>query len=220
MKLKLFFLFMVLSVLSVSVQGQVTIGSIEVPDKNSLLDLKENSTGTSTKGLLPPRVALQSTTLPNPLSSPVTAGMVVYNTATAGDVTPGYYYHDGTKWLRMAVDGAAAATAGPNFFYMPAIILPIDPADPTYNAGTETFTVDLYARYQTQFATPPAASPNAASAPLPLYAKGDLKYFITYYDSAVFSSVSVNNDGVMTYKLVASPAITEKTYMNIIFEVK
>ena len=30
------------------------------------------------------------------------AGMVVYNTATAGDVTPGYYGCDGTKWVKMS----------------------------------------------------------------------------------------------------------------------
>jgi uncharacterized protein (TIGR02145 family) len=28
--------------------------------------------------------------------------MVVYNTATISDVTPGYYYNDGTKWRKMA----------------------------------------------------------------------------------------------------------------------
>ena len=28
--------------------------------------------------------------------------MLVYNTATVGDVTPGFYYWDGTQWVRLA----------------------------------------------------------------------------------------------------------------------
>jgi len=50
------------------------------------------------KGLLMPRIALQSTTSFAPLSAHVT-GMIVYNTAKAGDVSPGYYYNDGSKWI-------------------------------------------------------------------------------------------------------------------------
>ena len=49
------------------------------------------------KGLLIPRVALTGTTSFSPLASHV-AGMVVYNTATSGDVVPDYYFNDGTKW--------------------------------------------------------------------------------------------------------------------------
>ena len=49
------------------------------------------------KGLLMPRVALTGTTSFSPLTAHV-AGMVVYNTATSGDVIPGYYFNDGTKW--------------------------------------------------------------------------------------------------------------------------
>lgn len=50
------------------------------------------------KGFLISRVALQSTIDPAPITSHIT-GMLVYNTATAGDVTPGFYYNDGTKWV-------------------------------------------------------------------------------------------------------------------------
>lgn len=50
------------------------------------------------KGLLIPRVALTSTSNFSPLTAHV-AGMVVYNTATAGDVIPGLYYNNGTKWM-------------------------------------------------------------------------------------------------------------------------
>lgn len=50
------------------------------------------------KGFLISRVALQSTADAAPVTSHI-AGMLVYNTATAGDVTPGFYYNDGTKWV-------------------------------------------------------------------------------------------------------------------------
>lgn len=51
------------------------------------------------KGVLLPRVALTATTSPAPLNAHV-AGMVVYNTATAGDVTPGQYTNNGTAWVK------------------------------------------------------------------------------------------------------------------------
>jgi len=52
----------------------------------------------SNKGLLIPRVALTGTANIAPLSAHV-AGMIIYNTATAGDVKPGFYYDNGTKWV-------------------------------------------------------------------------------------------------------------------------
>jgi hypothetical protein len=63
------------------------------PNANAGLDVDF-----ANKGLLIPRVALTSTASFAPLSAHVN-GMMVYNTATAGDVTPGFYYNDGTKWI-------------------------------------------------------------------------------------------------------------------------
>src|SRR5690606_17926289 len=66
----------------------------------------------SNKGLLLPRLELQATNLATPLTAHE-RGMVVYNTASAGTdvtaVTPGYYYNDGAKWVRIAT-GADAKT--------------------------------------------------------------------------------------------------------------
>lgn len=50
-------------------QAQVTIGSGIAPDQNALLDLKENGSGSSSKGLLLPRVALSSIISSSPLSA-------------------------------------------------------------------------------------------------------------------------------------------------------
>lgn len=52
----------------------------------------------SIQGLLIPRVALLGTANFLPLTAHV-AGMVVYNTSSAGDVTPGIYFNNGTRWI-------------------------------------------------------------------------------------------------------------------------
>ena len=51
-------------------------------------------------GVLMPRVSLTQTALASPITSPA-ASLVVYNTASVNDVTPGFYYWDGSKWLRL-----------------------------------------------------------------------------------------------------------------------
>lgn len=78
--------------------GSVT-GSSSLANFNALLELESNN-----KGLLLPRVSLTSTTSASPLSAHV-AGMTVYNIATPiNDVSQGYYFNDGTKWVRI-IDG-------------------------------------------------------------------------------------------------------------------
>ena len=98
-------------------KAQVTIGAQKEPDKNALLDLKQDNTdNSSTKGLLLPRVKLNSTGESTPMTAPVEKGMIVYNTESTGDVMPGVYYNDGTKWV---------GTQDKKWFYMPAFNLPV-----------------------------------------------------------------------------------------------
>lgn len=85
--------------------AQVKIGANPTSiNAASLLEL-ENSSGTK-QGFLLPRVALSSTTTPTLDGGTNVEGMTVYNTATTGDVTPGLYTNDGSKWIKV---GAAAA---------------------------------------------------------------------------------------------------------------
>ncbi len=91
------FYFLTFVVLSSGAKAQVTIGGGVAPQKDAVLELISGGA----KGLLLPRVALTSTTSFSPLSAHV-AGMVVYNTTTISDVTPGYYYDNGVKWIRIA----------------------------------------------------------------------------------------------------------------------
>ena len=95
-------------------KAQVGIGTT-APD--GALDISS-----STDGLLIPRVALTITTSALPLTSP-TISELVYNSATVADVTPGYYYWNGTIWVRLATGvsndwsilGNAGTTPATNF---------------------------------------------------------------------------------------------------------
>jgi hypothetical protein len=73
--------------------GQVGIGTTT---PLGALDITANN-----DGLVIPRVALTMTTSAAPLTAPTTSE-IVYNTATIADVTPGYYFWNGTAWVRFS----------------------------------------------------------------------------------------------------------------------
>jgi hypothetical protein len=99
--------------LAIAMLGLATIANAQTPLKvgnnpttinaNSVLEMESTN-----KGMLLPRVGLSATDNVAPLTAHV-AGMVVYNTATAGSgataVSPGYYYNDGSQWVRLAAGG-------------------------------------------------------------------------------------------------------------------
>ena len=70
--------------------SQVGINT-ETPDPSSVLDVTSTD-----KGILVPRISLLSTTDATTIASPQTS-LLIYNTATVGDVTPGYYYWNATE---------------------------------------------------------------------------------------------------------------------------
>ncbi len=101
-------------------QQNVSISDVNgaTPNASSVLDISSTS-----KGLLIPRVSLTSTTVTSPVTSPLTS-LLVYNTSTVNDVTPGYYYWNGTSWQRFDTGntigdwkllGNAGTNAGTNF---------------------------------------------------------------------------------------------------------
>ncbi len=77
------------------------------PDASAGLDVDFNN-----KGILIPRVSLVSTSSASPVSSPAIS-LLVYNTATANDVSPGFYSWNGTSWQRLG--GAVNGTGTPGF---------------------------------------------------------------------------------------------------------
>ena len=90
-----------LLVFTISTFAQTGIGTT-TPNANAQLEVASTA-----KGFLPPRVALTSTISASPLAAHV-AGMVVYNTATVNDVTPGLYVNNGTIWEKQAGGGASS----------------------------------------------------------------------------------------------------------------
>ncbi len=78
-------------------------GSGATPHPSALLDI--DAASTPSLGVLIPRIALQAINISAPVTSPATS-LLVYNTATASSgitaVSPGYYYWDGTQWVRFA----------------------------------------------------------------------------------------------------------------------
>jgi hypothetical protein len=96
---------------SLAMKAQVGISDSGAdPDPNAALDISS-----SDKGLLPPRVALSSTSSPSPVGAHV-EGMVVYNTATAGDVTPGLYYNNGSEWVSLTPSEGGGGSGGSGGF--------------------------------------------------------------------------------------------------------
>lgn len=96
---KLLFLFLVMSS---GVYAQTGIGTT-TPNASAKLDISS-----STLGFLPPRVALTASNVFAPITgtSSAAAGLLIYNTATAGtapnNVVPGYYYWNGTAWTQIS----------------------------------------------------------------------------------------------------------------------
>ncbi|HCO67516.1 MAG TPA: hypothetical protein DIT04_07155 [Dysgonomonas sp.] len=216
MKTRIFILASLLALSYLNMHAQVTIGSGEAPHEKALLDLKEGN-GTnkdeSSKGFFLPRVKLASTA-DFFGTNDHQEGTIVYNRNTsektvpaAERVSPGFYYNNGTKWEKLALGYT-------NWFHMPSI-----PIKTSENKTGQT--IDLYDKYKAQFS---AASGNFvkstdAPATIPYFPSAtDLYYYVTDYDPDVFSNITIDNDGVMTYDVKA--AATDYTFMNIIFVLK
>jgi hypothetical protein len=109
---KLVFVLLAFGILPVLNAQNKIGGTVGPSNSNAFLELGD-ATG-SVKGLLLPRVSLQQTNLPNPLTAHV-KGMLVYNVTTNGtdkpDVTEGIYYNDGTQWIKL-ITTAGTGSAG------------------------------------------------------------------------------------------------------------
>lgn len=114
--MKKIYLFIFLN-LTFLLQAQVGIGTTS---PQGALDITS-----STDGLIIPRVSLSATNIAT-VTTPTTSELV-YNTNTSAvgpnQVTPGFYYWNGTLWIRLAtgnsndwtITGNAGTTAGTNF---------------------------------------------------------------------------------------------------------
>ena len=83
-------------------EAQTGIGTT-TPNASAKLDVTATD-----RGFLPPRVALTASNVFAPITgtSSAAAGLLIYNTATAGtvpnNVVPGYYFWNGTAWIQIS----------------------------------------------------------------------------------------------------------------------
>lgn len=95
-------LFIAGMMISIQLHAQTGIGTT-TPNASAKLEVASTD-----KGFLPPRVALTATNAFSPITGTASAaaGLLIYNTATAGtvpnNVVPGYYYWNGSLWVQIA----------------------------------------------------------------------------------------------------------------------
>lgn len=138
------------------------------------------------------------------------SGTLVYSTSASTqavkDITgPGYWY-----WKDAADKWEPLMMNAPKFFYSPSI-----PIDTSVTSGS----IDLYTNYSSQFSSPMASS-TGAPVSIPVYAAGALEYYVTWYDHTVFSNVTIDADGKMSYEVLSTADKGAPTYMNVVFVVK
>ncbi|WP_143824820.1 hypothetical protein, partial [Myroides sp. N17-2] len=83
---------------SVAVNAQVGIGTIK-PNKSAELLIES-----ANRGLLIPNVALLDTKDKTTISNGNVESLMVFATKSQGDITPGYYYWNINKWVRLTAD--------------------------------------------------------------------------------------------------------------------
>ena len=96
-------------------------------------------------------------------------------------------------------------------FYPPALVIDVS------STGTN-LTLDLHQEYVDLFSSPAVASSGAPSA-IPTYDETELYYYVTDYDSSIFSNLSISAAGVLTYDIDTVPS-DNCAILNVVFVVK
>src|SRR5699024_7462370 len=88
--------FIVIFAFSQLALAQVGVGT-ETPNRSSQLEVVSQD-----RGILIPRLALDSTTDRSTITHGNVNSLLVFNTAEVNDITPGYYYWYVDKWYKIA----------------------------------------------------------------------------------------------------------------------
>ncbi|WP_090606550.1 hypothetical protein [Parapedobacter koreensis] len=104
------------------------------------------------------------------------------------------------------------------FFYMPSVVFDTSTPNPTGPPRTR----NLYQEYIDQFTgdgDPDMVKNPSAPDEIPFLPQAtDLHYYITYYDKDVFGSLSIDDNGVLSYRVIGPG--TPMSFMNIVFVIK
>ncbi len=192
---------------SVGVYAQVGINN---QNPKATLDIQKSAVATLPDGLLTPRMTGDELKNKDALYGVdqnsavvfVTAPSTTTTTKTSNVTTSGFYYYNNgiSKWVGLTM---------PKFFYMPSISFD------TTTMGT--YQKDLYQLYYNQFTSPPVKSTGSLGK-VPVLGKNDLEYYITYYDTTVFSNVTIDANGLMKYDVINNAS--DSSFINIVFVVK
>jgi hypothetical protein len=225
----------VLVITNLNVNAQVTIGSLDEPEKGMLLELKnkvataDNETVDANGGGLGlPRIKLISKTTLEPFIvnnadfqsnkdkvKDRHTGMVVYNLSTVNDFEQGLYVWDGAKWSKVQGD-----KGGERYLYLPSCNIKLEEG--------KSGQFKIYEEYKKQFSKSDSEwfySNNASIANIPsnksagIYELEDLDYVITYYDKRVMEIEKIQ-DGVLYYKAKNLDSFDENSFINIVLVVK
>lgn len=199
--------------LSLSVYVNAQVG-INTTTPSSTFDVSKSSQATVPDGVLVTRITGDELKAKDALYLANQNGTLVYVTAvsttttpkTVNVKTPGFYYYDNSisQWV-----GAFKNDNFPKFFYMPSVLVN------TATLGTKT--LDLYALYFAQFNNPPVKSAGSKGS-IPTLPKAQLEYYVTYYDTTLMDTVTIDANGLMSYKVIGNAS--DASFMNIVFVVK
>ncbi|MBB1141000.1 hypothetical protein, partial [Myroides sp. WP-1] len=105
-------LFSIGALLLVSVvHAQVGIGTT-TPNKSAELTIMSKD-----KGFLIPNISLENTTDRTTIVNGNVESLLVYANVEQGDIKPGFYYWDKTRWVRLVSDAEAQEGSGGNVYY-------------------------------------------------------------------------------------------------------
>nr|WP_297163001.1 hypothetical protein [uncultured Dysgonomonas sp.] len=175
-------------------KAQVGINTLN-PDQSAALDIESTKSGM----LIPRMTTVQKTAILSPAS-----GLLIYDT-TLRCISQNAGTPASPSWVCLSQKDAQNG-----FFYMPTIAID---ASMVYTGRT----IDLYTEYKKQFTTPiknPSAPVN-----IPYFVNpNDLYYYITNYDAKVLGNISINDQGVMTYDVIAESDYD--SFMTVVFVIK
>ncbi|MFC7525385.1 hypothetical protein ACFQRK_15595, partial [Parapedobacter sp. GCM10030251] len=157
--------------------------------------------------------------LGGPLTEETTIETDATNTLAITGLQPGNLDQDN---LLMADANGVLKTVSTNkfvrFFYMPSVVFDTSNPDPTGPMRTK----NLYQEYVNQFTgtgTPGLVGSTGAPETIPYLPQAeDLYYYITYYDDDVFADLSIDENGVLSYRVIGPG--TPTSFMNIVFVIK
>lgn len=111
------------------------------------------------------------------------------------------------------------------YLYSPSVNLPTHKttSDGQKKALTQVQRVNLYEEYYIpQFATDTGISSikSPGAKAISVLPATQLDYYITWYDTTVYTNMSINETGLLSYSIKPGAEKTDKTYMNIAFKIK